>query len=513
MVIKKKIQHNRKNGIFYTPSNLANYLTRSLVTSSKLSILDPAYGEGSLLLAAERILHKKNKKSHLHLYGCDTKPINGLLKHLPEANLKKVDFFKYPLDNKHNLILTNPPFVRHHLLDSETITKYRKKYPELTFLNNTSDLWAYFIVKSVAHLKIGGSIGAILPWSFLQADYAIPLRKWLYEYFGEIKLLALSEKYFEDAEERIVLIWMKNFGEKCKSIKLGSADSIKSKIQYLPLSYEDWIANKVLYNRTTDVSELLRTYKDYGFVEFNQCADIRIGVVTGADNFFIMNIASAKEWNFNRKNLLPILTGVREFNNYLIHGNRVLKRLIKLTKSDYRKNMKFILAGKKAEYNLRAHSLLRTPWYKVRIGKMPDAFFPYRISKTPFLLPNKNKAQCTNSVHRIYYKQVNNIERKWIEISILSAIGQLSIEAYSKTYGRGVLKIEPSSLKKSLIVKLNDPSINPVYNQVISELKKNNRQKASKIATEFIRQKLKIPKKIIDQTIQALKYFQDLRMD
>jgi type I restriction-modification system DNA methylase subunit len=81
--------HHRKHGIYYTPSVLADYLAAPLITDAGVKILDPAYGEGALLLAAERQYHRKFPNSSLHLFGCDIKPVNGLLRHLPEANLKK----------------------------------------------------------------------------------------------------------------------------------------------------------------------------------------------------------------------------------------------------------------------------------------------------------------------------------------------------------------------------------------------------------------------------------------
>ena len=52
------------------------------------------------------------------------------------------------------------------------------------------------------------------------------------------------------------------------------------------------------------------------------------------------------------------------------------------------------------------------------------------------------------------------VEIKWKKIRLLSVVGQLSLESFSKTYGRGMLKIEPNTLKKSLVYKDNDPEVN-----------------------------------------------------
>ena len=84
----------------------------------------------------------------------------------------------------------NPPYVRHHTLTYTKIQKYSKTTNSICKLKKTSDLWAYFLAKALGHIKEGGSIGAILPWSFLQADYARDIRKLLSNKFKHIKIVS-----------------------------------------------------------------------------------------------------------------------------------------------------------------------------------------------------------------------------------------------------------------------------------------------------------------------------------
>ena len=106
-------------------------------------------------------------------------------------------------------------------------------------------------------MNTGGNIGAVLPWSFLQADYAQELRLHLYETFEEISVLSLSEKYFEGADERVVLLWLKNFGAKNKSITIASAKDINGKIKYNNLSLESWAFKKVPYTGNDSAIKLI----------------------------------------------------------------------------------------------------------------------------------------------------------------------------------------------------------------------------------------------------------------
>jgi adenine-specific DNA-methyltransferase len=407
----------------------------------------------------------------------------------------------------------NPPYVRHHLQSMSTINRFRSNFPELSFLERSADMWAYFIVKAMSHLKTGGSIGAILPWSFLQADYAKPLRVQLSEKFERIKLLTLNEEYFEHAQERIVLLWLRNFGNKCTSILISSARHVTDQITYNDLPIEKWVSNKVMYLGTDTAENILAKYKaDFGFEEFGNCASVRIGVVTGADKYFIVDQQSAKRLKIKKKNLIPILTTSKEFSLLASDNLDHIKQLIKLTRADYRKYLGFLNNGRSLNVHETAHSLRRDPWYSVIVGPTPDAFFPYRISKNGFLALNRRRIQCTNSIHRIYFKNLTGIEKKWVQLSLLSYVGQLSLEVHSKTYGRGMLKIEPSSLKRTLVLKRVDRSVNPVFTQVMAELKKNNKEGAIVIATDFINAALNIPENMALETKHVLKSIQDLRL-
>lgn len=102
-------------------------------------------------------------------------------------------------------------------------------------------------------------------------------------------------------------------------------------------------------------------------------------------------------------------------------------------------------------------------------------------------------------------------EIKWIQISLMSIAGQLSLESFSKTYGRRMLKIEPKSLKRSLVYKDNDPQINTIYFLISNQLSSGNKFLAMKTATEFINNKLGIPKDLSNSAVQTLLEFQDRR--
>jgi adenine-specific DNA methylase len=510
------ICENKKNGIYYTPGPLAECLVKPLIKASNHTIFDPAYGDGALLTAAERDLKKRTNtpKSSLSIFGCDKHPVNGKLTHLPGSNLSKQDFFDYSLNNKYDVIVMNPPYIRHHLIDNEEREKYHEVTSSILDLKYTSDVWAYFLIKSVGHLKKGGSIGAILPWSFLQAEYAQKIRIWLLEKFEEINILALSSEYFIGTEERVLLVWLKNYNRKTNSIKISFSKDVKEDTTYLGIDKKKWQSNPVVVSDRYDIETIVQRFiNEYNFVRFGEIAKIQIGVVTGADKFFVLPEPEAQNKCFQRHQLIPIVTSAKEFSGLVLDGKESLKRLIVFSKNpdnnEYELN--YLKEGEKKGFHLRAHSLLRTPWYAVKVGELPDAFFPYRMAYIPYLMIN-NQAQCTNSIHRIYFSDLSENEKKWIQLSLLSVSGQLAIESYAKTYGRGVLKIEPGALKNSIVYLSDDSCIDTIYNKISSLISCGKKTESMIMSTKFLNKKLGIKQYHSDEAISALLELQNRRL-
>lgn len=503
------IPHQRKNGIYYTPSLLARTLVEPLITDSDQRIFDPAYGDGALILAAEQVLKEKlQSRKKRHLFGCDLSPIDGKTQHLPASHLVKCDFFDYVNKKKYDIILMNPPYVRHHLLDEDKTDHYQNIIETVFPLKRTSDLWAYFMVKATLHLKNNGSIGAILPWSFLHADYSVDLRKWLIGLFREIKVLTLGSNLFNDAKERVVLVWMKGYGTSNKHLLMGSAKNPGDHVKYHSISKEYFTRKRVSISFSNDALGIIERYKsEYGFSDFGDYANISIGVVTGADSFFIKDEDELNSIGFSANGMTPILTNSAQLCGFSINGNVPHKRLVRITEDNASEFEDYINYGESEQYHLRAHSQRREPWYEVKTGNIPDAFFPYRVSLIPYLILNSGNIQCTNSIHRIYFVDISPTEKKWIQVSLLSISGQLSLEANSRVYGSGVLKIEPSSLRKAICYSSNDRSITRAYNQISRLLQVNKRREAMRVASGFIEESLGIDRRL---SIQAEMVYEEL---
>jgi len=97
----------------------------------------------------------------------------------------------------------------------------------------------------------------------------------------------------------------------------------------------------------------------------------------------------------------------------------------------------------------------RSPWYVIPEVQPPDAFLLYMALVSPRLVLNYAKAACTNAIHGLWWRQPNGQSRATaIAFAFLTTLTQLSAELEGRSYGGGVLKLEPSEAAR-LALPLN----------------------------------------------------------
>ena len=93
-------------------------------------------------------------------------------------NILNIDFFDYPLTETFDTIIGNPPYVRFQ--DINLKTKERLK-PFSKIFDSRTNLYLFFIYKSILHLNNGGELIFITPRDFLKNTSAVKLNKFLFE--------------------------------------------------------------------------------------------------------------------------------------------------------------------------------------------------------------------------------------------------------------------------------------------------------------------------------------------
>jgi len=526
--MKQKTTHERNNGIYYTPPELANFAAKLGIANVDSSILDPCYGDGALLLAAhERLRQLGSISPARQIFGYDIAPRsenvrgNKLTRLFHKSKLKKRNFFSAIEErrNKFDVILMNPPFVRHQLILKRKQKYLRKIVNNSSILPVTSDLWAYFVIHSLKFLREGGNFVAILPWSFLYSDFAKRLRERLLEKFGSLHVIVLGKRMFEGAEERILVLVGRSFG--LSSTKIGvhySFNVPKKRISWTTAEKKIWLGSPWLALLNGDIESVLSDLgKKLGFDSLGRFAKIRIGTVTGANNFFILEREVAKRMELPRRILKPIITHTRDLRKLTIDSSDDIKHVIMLIPEDFelpQSLKKHIKGGEKEGLNKRYHTEKRVKWYSIPQQEPPDGFLHYMTKEIPFLVLNSNGLLSTNTVHQVEFSDgVDENTKRWIQFSMLTSISQVSAELVGRTYGGGVLKIEPTSAGKILVYPGNgDRFPKELQNKLNACLLKGKRLDAMKLADKWMIANLSVSREEIDFIRQCYQNIRDLRL-
>ncbi len=144
-------------GQFATPSALAEDILRYasvLLPKGSVRFLDPAFGTGAFYSALLKGFPKKRVHDavgfeiDLH-YGA---PTRDLWKHTP-LRLRLEDFTRTAPEGRFNLLICNPPYVRHHHLGSEEKARLQSALPRPA--RRRSEDWPDFIVILWDYLMLG----------------------------------------------------------------------------------------------------------------------------------------------------------------------------------------------------------------------------------------------------------------------------------------------------------------------------------------------------------------------
>ena len=223
--IVQNFDERKNDGIHFTPDALAEFVVNGIIenydflNNKSLRILDPAIGDGALIMPLIQALKKKNKFVS-DVFGFDIKDenINDTITNLVRSgfqqnyNIEKQDFIEYFLNasdhdaNKFDLIISNPPYVRTQVLGSD----YAQKISKAFGFSGRVDIYYAFIEGIARVLAHNGIAGIIVSNKFMRNKSGIELRKRILEKFDILNIWDFGDtKIFKAAVLPCVLILRK----------------------------------------------------------------------------------------------------------------------------------------------------------------------------------------------------------------------------------------------------------------------------------------------------------------
>ncbi|MGY2062207.1 N-6 DNA methylase, partial [Nocardia gipuzkoensis] len=129
----------KRHGRHYTPVRLAEFLATRLLAHSdprrpgELRVLDPACGDGELLVAARRMARLRFPRVRVRLigYDVDEAAIRVAAAREPDIEWRVGDFLQAATtldDEGFDAVITNPPYVRTQQLGAETARMLSQRF-------------------------------------------------------------------------------------------------------------------------------------------------------------------------------------------------------------------------------------------------------------------------------------------------------------------------------------------------------------------------------------------------
>lgn len=457
----------KARGAFFTPPELARFVARWAIRFPGDRVLEPACGEAEFLVAASdrlRSLGCKSAVAERNVVGCEVheasaeKAVGRLGALGCSANIVVSDFLRLAPDPSFDVVIGNPPYVRFQSLSSDqkdAIGAIAERHG--VAVSSLSSLWMPFVLHSVSFLKPGGRLGLVLPAELLTVNYAAPLRSFLMASFSSVRLATFDEPVFPEVQEEVVLLLADGWrAGSCSSITWQQCDDIadlasgKLALYQPPSEGARWSG---LFASSDSLSSLGRLTGAGEFVSLSQWGTLSLGAVTGNNSFFVLNQSEFEQWGLASDDVLRLCPP----------GSRHLRRLAYTEKDEgaaaergagvylFRPGadpseaaQRYIAYGEELGVQNAYKCRVRSPWWRVPVGGVPDAFVTYMNAYGPSICANDAKVRVLNSCHSLFYHpEISEAARSLLPIASLNSATMFGAEITGRAYGGGMLKLEP----------------------------------------------------------------------
>ena len=472
---QKTIDERRKLGQFDTPTSLArdiiSFGIKNIDTPHDIRFFDPAFGTGAFYSA---LLTEADVNDIALATAIEIDPLFANATddfwHDCNINVINADFTDIEPDNHYNLIICNPPYVRHHLIDVENKAriKYKTEITSGVKLSGLAGLYCHFLLQSIQWMDEGAVAGWLIPSEFMDVNYGKALKNFL---LNQVELFRIhrfnpGDVQFEDALVSSAVVWFRKKKPTVKNVMFTYGGTLNAPKEAKNISIDTlrkeakWTRFPCLPQRSekTPTPKL----KDY--------FDVKRGIATGGNDFFIMEESRIIELGLPLEFFRPVLPSARYIQITEIEsdefGNPILpQRLFLLdcrlsereVQENYPRLWNYLESGRErigSGYLCKS----RKCWYFQEQREAPIFICTYmgrqnteNSSAFRFIL-NHSKATVTNSYLALYPRKnlSDSIARKpdlkktiW---EMLNGITPDSLHSEGRVYGGGLQKIEPKEL-------------------------------------------------------------------
>ncbi|MCY3656479.1 MAG: N-6 DNA methylase [Chloroflexota bacterium] len=458
----------KARGAFYTPPALAQYLAEWAIRTPDDVVVEPSCGEAVFLEAAWAELRGQGRsaESPIAIYGYEidagaSEAARRVVSQIgaPTA-IETCDFFDVLPTGGADVVVGNPPYIRYQSFSG--LSREKAQWAALAAgvrLGGLASSWAPFVVHAARFLKDAGRLALVLPAELLHVNYAAPVRRYLMERFGQVTLVTFERLIFPGVTTEVVLLLAEGPGP-TDSIELIQVADVDALLEHR-CTHQNWTP------RPDDTKwspaliaggslDLYRELLDHGdFVPLSKWGDVSLGAVSGRNSYFRISPSRMAEFGLGRDDTVDVLppngkalrglSYSRKAHEELARGDEPTALFYPDASRLSAAAEEYISAGEELGVHRAYKCAVRDPWWRVPVAdETADIFVTYMNHDAPRLISNGAGVHALNSVHCVALRQgTRGLGKSLLPIAALNSVTALGAELLGRSYGGGVLKVEP----------------------------------------------------------------------
>ncbi len=475
---KTQPERNRM-GQFATPTALAldilAYAKRQLADDAGVRFFDPAIGTGSFYSAllesfpGQRIDAAVGYEIDPHY----ATPAAALWQSTG-LDVRQADFTRSsapPPDRQFNLIICNPPYVRHHHIangDKHRLRQHARSACGLE-LSGLAGLYCYFLGLAHRWMADGALAGWLIPSEFMDVNYGVALKRYLLDTVNLLHIHRFdpNDVQFGDALVSSAVVWFRKASSDCSDhvrFTFGGSLARPAVERFVPVAALRRDRKWTRYPKADpDIVADAPVLSDY--------FTIKRGLATGDNSYFILSADEVERRQLPYDAFRPILPSPRHLPDDEVQadvlGNPLLERRLflldcPLSEDDISNRFPslsdYLEEGKSRRVAKRYLCRHRRPWYAQENRPPAPLVCTYlgrsdKKSGRPFrFILNNSRATAANVYLMLYPKPplaAAIAERPALIRQIwqhLNDIRPADLLGESRVYGGGLHKLEPKEL-------------------------------------------------------------------